>query len=162
MRNVRFNLGTLRLDLELFFPYITTTGRFTHGVGRTPGNCRLQGNGAYTLRPVGLTQKMTSTLVRRGNNLRLGEMRTRVSINAFRSNIQDFVGTQQQSKNCNALLEQQMPRIFESQQQTISRYMESILRPLADQALKDMTLQDLLDLFLRDGGRPPVKCKPRL
>lgn len=159
IRSIRFNMIFMRMDMEFYYPHVTVSGRFEQGVGQTSGNCRLQGNGAFTLRANGVTQRMTSRMIVRGRNVQMGEMTTRVTISSFQSNIQHFVGTQQQSSTCNALLQQQMPRLFAANQQTISRYIESITRPIAERALRNMTLQDLLDLI--SVNRPLVPCRKR-
>lgn len=159
VRSVRFNMVFMRMDFEFFYPHVTTTGRFTQGVGQSPGNCRLPANGAFTLRANGLTHRMSSRLVVRGRNVQLGEMTSRVTMTSFQSNIQQFVGTPQQSNQCNALLQQHMPRLFASHQQAISRYIESVVRPIAERSMRNMTLQDLLNMI--NINRPLRPCRPR-
>lgn len=157
VRDVAFNMVFMRMDFHFHFPSLTTTGQFAQAVGRSPGNCAIHGGGAFAVRSNQVDYFMSSRLVLRGGTLEMGEMTSSITMGSFQSNVQNFVGTQQQSAQCNLALQQQMPRIFASQQAQISRYMENLFRPIADAFVRGMTLQDLLNVISHSG--PPQPCR---
>lgn len=157
VRNIGFNMVFMRLDFHFHYPQLTTQGQFAQGVGRSPGNCAIYGNGAFAVRANAVDYHMTTRLALRGGTLVLGEMTSRITMGSFQSNIQNFVGTQQQNAACNLQLQQHMPRLFVQQQAHISRTMENLFRPVVDSFVDGMTLQDLLQVISHSG--PPQPCR---
>lgn len=147
----------LRMDFDFFFPIIGVTGQFAQGIGRSPGNCAINGNGNFEIGLQNLVYRLSARLVLRGGLLEMGEMNSQISIQSFISRINQFVGTAAQSQQCNRVLESQMPSIFAANQARISQLMDSRLRPIANNFIKGMGLQDLLDVISMPGN--PVPCR---
>lgn len=101
---------------------------------------------------------LSAWLVLRDNSLVMGDMITRVSIGSFNSNIQNFVGTLEQSNACNRVLEAWMPFLFQSNEAVVSQYLDRLLRPIADTFIRGMTLQNLLDFLISPPPQPV--CRP--
>lgn len=97
-------------------------------------------------------------MVLRNNALVMGDMITRVTIGSFNSNIQNFVGTLDQSNACNRALETWMPWLFQSNEAVVSQYLDSLLRPIADNFISGMTFQDLLNFLVNPPAQPV--CRP--
>lgn len=156
IRRVDFAIVLMRMDFEFFYPFITLTGQFTQGIGRSPGNCAISGSGSFSIRINNVVMRTNARIEVLGGGLRLGEMNNHVTITSAATNI-NFVGTAAQSAQCNRVLEQQLPAIFSANQAVINRYFDSRLRPLANNFIRNMSLQDLLNEISRPGN--PVPCR---
>lgn len=97
-------------------------------------------------------------MVLRNNALVMGDMITRVTIGSFNSNIQHFVGTLEQSNACNRALETWMPWLFQSNEAAVSQYMDRLLRPIADNFIRGMNLEQLLNFLVNPPSQPV--CRP--
>lgn len=93
-------------------------------------------------------------MVLRDNALVMGDMITRVTIGSFNSNIQNFLGSLEQSNACNRVLETWMPWLFQSNEALISQYLDFVLRPIADNFIRGMNLQQLLDFLVNPPSQP--------
>lgn len=179
--NVAFSMVFMRMNFHFRYPFMTSSGSFANGVGRSPGNCAIYGNGFFwirafrkcsyshniktyilmlnTYKSAELDYHLTAHLVVRGGSLEMGTMNSAITIGGFQSNIGSFVGTQEQSNWCNRILEDWMPFLFTSNAQTINLFMDNLMRPVASSYISGLTLQDLLNLIVEPN--PPPTCFAR-
>lgn len=154
IRRIDFAIVFMRMDFDFLFPFITLTGQFAQGYGRSPNNCAISGSGTFSIRLNNVVYRKSAILNVHGGTLQLGQMNTQVTIGSSVVHINPFVGTVAQTQQCNQILQQQMPAIFNANQQTINQYFDSLLRPLFNNFIRGKTLQDLLNVIMSSPSGP--------
>lgn len=87
--------------------------------------------------------------------LSLSKLVTRADIGSARIKVNSFVSN---NDACNAELQRNLPQIFRNNQAFITKFVSDLVTPLANGALGQMSLSDLLDLINGNAPSPFPPC----
>lgn len=157
IKNVHINLLKLQLTFEFYFGSIRTKGDYS-AKGKAIGFLPFDRKGPFRFNVNGLTLKGSVKVALSGDKLQVRELIITPTIKSVNSNLKNVFLLPLNTFIFNRIVEGVVPGAINDNQQDIAEMIEENLKPVINELLAELTLQDLIDMVSGDGSSVPATC----
>lgn len=157
IKNVHINVLKLQLTFELYFASIRTKGDY-RAKGKVIGLFPFNRKGPFHFNVNGITLKGSVKVGISGENVQVRELQITPTIETVNSDLKNVFLLPLNTFIFNRIVEGVLPGMINDNQEDITAAIEDNLKPVINELLGDLTLQDLIDMASGEGSSIPITC----
>ncbi|XP_050079080.1 uncharacterized protein LOC126565915 [Anopheles maculipalpis] len=157
IKHIDIKVLKLQMDFEFYFGAIRTKGKYK-AKAKLIGLLPLVRFGSFRFDAKGLTVKGSATIGISGDKLQIRKLTITPTIKSVRSDVKNVFLQPVVNFMFNRVVEGVVPGLINNNQQQITQLIEEQLKPMLNEMLGDISLQDLIDMVSGGGGSGPVTC----
>ncbi|XP_035890553.1 uncharacterized protein LOC118502432 [Anopheles stephensi] len=157
IKHIDIKVLKLQLDFEFYFGAIRTKGKYKVKA-KLIGLLPLTRFGSFRFDAKGLTVKGSASIGISGDKLQIRSLTVTPTLKSVRSDVKNVFLQPIVNFMFNRVVEGVVPGLINNNQQEITQLIEQQLKPMINEMLGDLSLQDLIDMVSGGGGSGPVTC----
>lgn len=158
IKHIDIKVLKLQMDFEFYFGAIRTKGKYK-AKAKLIGLLPLTRFGSFRFDAKGLTVKGSASIGISGDKLQIRSLTVTPALKSVRSDVKNVFLQPVVNFMFNRVVEGIVPGLINNNQQEITQLIEEQLKPMLNEMLGDISLQDLIDMVSGGGGGSgPVTC----
>uniref|UniRef100_A0A182QS71 Hemolymph juvenile hormone binding protein n=1 Tax=Anopheles farauti TaxID=69004 RepID=A0A182QS71_9DIPT len=157
IRNIDIKVLKLQLDFEFYFAAIRTKGKYK-AKGKVISLFPFNRSGKFKFDVKGLAIKGSVKVGLKNDKVELRELTINPTIKSVKSDFKNVFLVPLNTFIFNRIVEGVLPGMINDNQESITQSIEENLKPAINEALGELSLQDLIDMVSGEGATEPVTC----